>query len=134
MILITDYLIYDLVSNFPDYTILPFPVKGNPQNFVLVMPPTGKPSRYYTNGLLNASLIIQNVDNRTAIEQATDIFDHYRDQVNYTMTLPAAYMPDEKRTLTLTYIEPVDRPVPLGDVGNGRYQYSLNLMMTIGEL
>jgi hypothetical protein len=135
MILITDYLLYDLIENFPSYNIQPFPIRGNVPDFVLVMPPQGNESRYYTNGLFSASLVIQGTDSRTALEQATAIYNRYRDQVNYTMTLPVDYEPlNTQRTLKLQYIQPVDRPVPLGDVGNGRYQYSLNFLMTIGGL
>ena len=133
MILPSDYIFYDLKNKFPDYNILMFPLRGNPQDFVLVMPPQSNESRYYTDGLMNISLVIQNIDGRTALEQSTVIYDYYRDTVNYTITLPVNYEPTEtKRNLTFQYIRPVDRPVPLGDVGNGRYQYSLNFICNIG--
>lgn len=134
MILITDFLLFDLVEKFPDYNILPFPVRGNPQEFVLVMPPQGNESRYYTNGIFNASIVIQNTDSRTSLEQGTAIYNQYRDVVNYEITLPVDYEPTvtTNRTLTFQYIQPVDRPVPLGDVGNGRYQYSLNFLCNLG--
>jgi hypothetical protein len=133
MIIISDYLLFDLKQNFPQGNAIPFPIKGNPQSFILVMPPQGNESRYYTNGIFNASLVIQNTDARKALEVATSIYDYYRDKVNYTMSLPNTHEPQEtKRNLLLQYIQPVDRPVPLGDVGNGRYQYSLNFNMMIG--
>jgi hypothetical protein len=122
--IISDFLLDDLLRVFPDYNILNFPVRGNPQNFVLVMPPQGNPSRYYTNGTYSASIIVQNVDARESLEQATAIYEHYRDQVNYDL--------GDDETLNINYIQPVDRPVPLGDVGNGRYQYSINLLMNTG--
>jgi len=130
--MISDYLLYDLIDKFPDEKVIMFPVRGTIQDFVLVMPPAGLESYYYTNGVYDASIVVQKKDSRKAIETAFSIYDHYRDQINYVMTLPNNVLTTLARELHLTYIKARSMPLNLGDVGNGQYQYSINLSMTIG--
>jgi len=133
MILISDYFFYDLKASFPNDNIIAFPVRGNPQSFAMLMPVQANPSRYYTNSQANISIIIQGIDARSSLELATSIYDRYRDQVNLTLTVPTSYQVGIlPRSIICKYISPVDRPVPLGDVDNGRFQYSLNFFVQLG--
>ena len=130
--MIADYLLYDLIDKFPNEKIYMFPIRGKVQDFVLVMPPAGIETYYYTNGVYEASMIVQKTDSREAIETAFEIYDHYRDQINYVMELPTNVLTNLPRKLTLTYIKSKGMPLSLGDIGGGQYQYSINLNMTIG--
>jgi hypothetical protein len=131
MILVTDYFYFDLIN--AEYPVEPFPLQGNPQNFVMVMPGQSLSSLYYTSSSLNLSILVQGIDGRAALEMANQIYDRYRDQINYEITLPEDYEADvEPRSIICLYIQPIDRPVPLGDVGNGRYQYTVNFIAQLG--
>jgi len=133
MILITDYFFYDLKEAFEN--VLSVEVTGKQENFILVMPGQGVGSLYYTNSALNLSIVVQNLNSRDGLEIATAIYNRYRDQINLELTLPETYLPEENpRSINCLYIQPFDRPVPLGDVGSGRFQFSLNFSIQLGGL
>lgn len=136
MILLHEYFYNDIkikLTSLNEITIL-YPVIGNKETFVMIMPIQGRRSRYYTDSNINLSIVIQDINDRKALEKAMLIYDLYRDQVNRVLTLPLDYKAEETpRSIVAKYIEPVDHPIPLGDQGNGRYQYSLNFLIHLKE-
>lgn len=136
MIFIHEYFVQDIKTKLKSLSSITeiYPVRGEIENFVMVMPIQGRRSRYYTDSTVNLSIVIQDINDRVALENAMQIYDLYRDQVNRQLTLPVDYEPDQTpRSIVAKYIEPVDHPIPLGDQGNGRYQYSLNFLIHLKE-
>ncbi|MDZ4726202.1 MAG: minor capsid protein [Leptospira sp.] len=112
-----------------------YPVKGNVEKFIMIMPIQGKRSKYYTDSAINLSIVIQDTNDRKGLENAMLIYDLYRDQTNKTIPLDPGYKAEitEGRSIIANFIQAVDHPVTLGDQGNGRYQYSLNFLIQLKE-
>ncbi|TGN08624.1 hypothetical protein [Leptospira bandrabouensis] len=111
-----------------------YPIRGDVTTFIMVMPIQGNRSRYYPTSQVNLSIVIQDTQDRRALENAMRIYEFYRDTFNVSVSLPHDYKPEEKeRSIIAKYIQAVDHPVPLGDQGNGRFQYSLNFLVQLKE-
>lgn len=136
MILLDEFFYNDLKAKISEINeiITMFPLLGETDRFVMVMPVQGQRTRYYTNSTINLSIVVQDTLNRSALENAMRIYDLYRDQFNRKIELPIEYKAAENpRSIIAKYIQPVDHPVPLGDQGNGRYQYSINFIVHLKE-
>lgn len=138
MILIHEYFYSHLKTAFSSndkMSFIQYPVTGNPEKFIMIMPVQGKRSRYYTDSAINLSIVIQDINDRQALENSMLIFDLLRDQTNKSINLDPTYKSDEEadRSIIAKFIQAVDHPISLGDQGNGRYQYSLNFLIQYKE-
>lgn len=136
MIFLHEYFCEHMKTVIPTLTVQPilYPVRGDVPSFIMVMPIQGQRSRYYTNSSINLSIVIQDKLDRLALENAMRIYDYYRDRFETNVSLPDSYKPEiAERSIIAKYIQAVDHPVPLGDQGNGRFQYSLNFLVQLKE-
>ncbi|GEM_PF-6100525 len=138
MIFLHEYFYSHLKTTFQeneDMNFIMYPVKGNVEKFIMIMPIQGKRSKYYTDSAINLSIVIQDTNDRKGLENAMLIYDLYRDQTNKTIPLDPGYKAEitEGRSIIANFIQAVDHPVTLGDQGNGRYQYSLNFLIQLKE-
>ncbi|PJZ87932.1 hypothetical protein [Leptospira levettii] len=136
MIFLHEYFCEHIKDKLTSLTVKPtlYPVRGEVQKFIMVMPVQGNRSKYYPTSSINLSLVIQDTNDRNALENAMKVYDFYRDKFDVPVSLPIDYKPEEKeRSIIAKYIQAVDHPVPLGDQGNGRFQYSLNFTVQLKE-
>lgn len=136
MIFEDEYFFEDIKSKIPslEKLVLLFPVKGERTSFVMIMPALGSQTKIYTNSVRHLSIISQDPNPRVARENAMLIYNLYHEKFNVKISLGVGYKPEiSNRSIIAKYIQAVDYPVPLGDQGNGRYQYSLNFMIQLKE-
>lgn len=104
----------------------------SPPKFVLISVYAGVPDRYTTKQtFFSVQTLIQSDTDESARLLAHEVYDFLKEDYDFELAVPVGKTGDP---VFVTQMKPESIPSPLGNVGNGKYRYSANYSILLGEI
>lgn len=133
---IIDYLVSHFRTGMPEHAkkIVRQSIKQDspPSAFILVSIYDGTYSRWTTQqSNLSLQVLVQAQSDEEARTLALEVYDFFGE--TYDLDLAAPVGKSGMSKLTISAVVPQSLPQPLGEVGNGRFRYSTNYLIVVGD-
>lgn len=132
---VIDYIFSHFKSNLPAHAkkFVRQSIKPeSPGTFVLLSILDGRYARHTTQqSNLSLQVLVQHETDEEARELANEMYDFFAEAYDLILAPPVGK--SGLKSLTISAAIPQAIPQPLGDVGNGRYRYSTNYQLVVGD-
>lgn len=129
-----DYLVSHVREGIPEIANMIVRQSLKPDSkpqFVLITISNGQHDRFTTQQTnFSVQILVQHDTDEAARQLAFKVYEFLAEDYDFDLAVPAG---KTGNPVTVSQMKPDSIPSPLGNVGNGKYRYSTNYSILIGE-